>query len=209
MNTKQSDIVQYVNRKNWWHVPTVDPMAYKKRGIFYASTYREAEFYGRPVDEPQRVHIKNPLVGDQATIERKLLGRKVSTEDISVESRFKLDARICNAALSKGYDSIVLMAVPGFRKYRALGKIPRSLELNVLDKEPVAQSNKPNQKLSGSCGIRYGRIMPSSIGRGETFCFEKFTLPGGISSPHCTQPLRVARAKSSRNGAGLQCSIMS
>jgi|ERR1700675_2104588 len=126
-------IVDYVNRKNWWHAPPVDPIAYKKRGIFYAATFKEAEFYGRPLNEPQRVHIENPLVGDEETIERALFGKRLSSDDISVQARFQLDSRIRKSALVKGYDSIVLMAESGFRAYREGGKIPRSLELNVLN----------------------------------------------------------------------------
>jgi len=46
-----------INRKDWWHVPPRDPSAYKKRGQFFASSFREAEFWGRPLDEPQRVRV--------------------------------------------------------------------------------------------------------------------------------------------------------
>lgn len=61
-------LVAHVNRKNWWHVPPQDPKAYRKRGKFLASTYREAEFWGRPLDEPQKASISRPLVGDEATL---------------------------------------------------------------------------------------------------------------------------------------------
>jgi len=46
-------LVAHVNRKGWWHVPPRDPTAYGKRGKFFASSFREAEFWGRPLDEPQ------------------------------------------------------------------------------------------------------------------------------------------------------------
>jgi hypothetical protein len=39
-------IVALVNRKAWWHVPPQDPMAYGKRGKFFASSFSEVEFYG-------------------------------------------------------------------------------------------------------------------------------------------------------------------
>ena len=37
------------------------------------------------------------------------------------------------AAVAKGYDSIVLMSKKGFVTLRVSGKIPRSIELNILD----------------------------------------------------------------------------
>src|SRR5690242_5715983 len=63
-------LIAFVNRKNWWHVPPVDPDAYRKRGKFLASTFEEAEFYGRPLDEPQRVVVTKPLIGDEQRISR-------------------------------------------------------------------------------------------------------------------------------------------
>lgn len=38
-------LVAHVNRKQWWHVPPVDPAAYKKRGKFYSVSFKEAEFW--------------------------------------------------------------------------------------------------------------------------------------------------------------------
>jgi len=131
---KRKRIAEYVNRKNWWHVPAVDPTAHSKRGTFYASTFSDAEFYGRPLDEPTRVRIENPLVGDEETIERTLFGKRVSWDDMSVQTRFKLDSKIRKAAILKGHDSVLLMAPIGFRMYLKKGKIPRSLELNVFGK---------------------------------------------------------------------------
>src|SRR5580704_11326707 len=98
-------LIAHVNRKDWWHVPPRDPSAYSKRGKFLASSFREAEFWGRPLDEPQRVTVAQPLVGDEGAIERKLFGRRVSSETISVKERWALDAKIKIAAQAKGYDS--------------------------------------------------------------------------------------------------------
>ncbi len=61
-------LIADINRKAWWHVPPQDPKAYKNCGKFYVSTFAEAEFYGRPLDEPERVMVASPLVGDEATI---------------------------------------------------------------------------------------------------------------------------------------------
>jgi len=126
-------LIKHVNRKHWWHVKPTDPSAYEKRGKFLASSFEEAEFYGRPGDVPEKVTIASPVVGDNDTIERKLIGRVESHSEISVEKRFVLDAKLRRAALRKGYDSIVLMSKPGFQKFWKEGKIPRSLELNIVD----------------------------------------------------------------------------
>jgi hypothetical protein len=124
--------VKHVNRKNWWHVLPQDPEAYRKRGKFLASSYAEAEFWGRPLDEPQKVKVARPLVGDEATIERTLFGRLVSDADIKVKQRWVLDGKMKKAATAKGYDSIVLMAPKSFLAFKTKGKLPRSMELNVL-----------------------------------------------------------------------------
>jgi hypothetical protein len=112
-------LIAHVNRKEWWHVPPQDPKAYAKRGRFLASSFREAEFWGRALDEPQRVEITRPLVGDEEGIERTLFGRCVSHEDIGMEERWALDAKLKAAALAKGYDSIVLMTPKAFSEFSA------------------------------------------------------------------------------------------
>ena len=125
-------LIAHVNRKEWWHVPPRDRTAYRKRGKFLASSFREAEFWGRPLDEPQRVTITRPLIGDEEVIEKVLFGRRVSSEEITMDERWALDAKIRRAALSRGYDSIVLMAPKPFAEFSVTGKLPRSLELNIL-----------------------------------------------------------------------------
>lgn len=126
-------LIAHVNRKGWWHVKPADSTAYEKRGKFLASSFQEAEFYGRPGDQPEKVTITSPIVGDNDTIERKLIGTVESHPEITVKQRFALDAKLRRAALRKGYDSIVLMSKPGFQKFKKEGKIPRSLELNIVD----------------------------------------------------------------------------
>jgi hypothetical protein len=129
-------VIAHVNRKEWWHVPPRDPSAYSKRGKFLASSFREAEFWGRPLDEPQKVKISCPLIGDEMTIEKRLFGRRVSCQDISVKQRWVLDAKMKKAALAKGYDSIVLMTPAAFSAFNKKGKVPRNIELNVLNPAP-------------------------------------------------------------------------
>jgi hypothetical protein len=124
-------LVRNVNRKVWWHVPPQDPTAYSKRGKFFASSFSEAEFYGRPLDIPERVTIAKPLVGDERTI-AKVLDIPHQHEGMSLEEIATHDALWRNAALAKGFDSIVLMSPRTFAKFKVDGKPPRSLELNIL-----------------------------------------------------------------------------
>jgi len=133
MKARIRKLVHHINRKVWWHVKPVDSRSYQKRGKFFSSSFGEAEFYGRPADRPERVKISRPIVGDNDSIERKLLGRVDSNPEISVPKRLALDAKLRRAALRQEYDSIVLMTAPGYRKFMHEGKIPRSIELNVLD----------------------------------------------------------------------------
>lgn len=129
-------LIQRINRKDWWHVPPSDPKAYEKRGKFLASTFREAEFWGRPLNTPIRVTVKNPLIGDEKSIELELLGAPVTPpgDDYQklLEWRWALDAKLKKAALAKGYDSIVLLSPAAWDKFITTGNIPLSIELNVL-----------------------------------------------------------------------------
>jgi hypothetical protein len=106
-------------------------MAYSKRGKFFASSFSEAEFYGRPLDDPLRVVIANPLVGDESAI-AKILGIPPQHAGMSLEEIAAHDMRWRKAALAKGFDSIVLMTPKAFSRLVSDGKLPRSLELNVL-----------------------------------------------------------------------------
>jgi len=60
--TPRDKLLARINRKDWWHVPPADPKAYPKRGKFLASTFREAKFWGRPLDTPIRVSVANPII---------------------------------------------------------------------------------------------------------------------------------------------------
>jgi hypothetical protein len=134
--TSRDKLLARINRKDWWHVPPADPKAYQQRGKFLASTFREAEFWGRPLDTPIRIRVVNPIIGDEPAIEAELLGApSVYPGDDSpkiLEWRWKLDAKLKKAALAKGYDSIVLMSQSAYTKFAKEGKIPISLELNLL-----------------------------------------------------------------------------
>ena|SRR5258708_17190013 len=126
-------LIARINRKEWWHVPPRDRSAYRKRGKFLASSFREAEFWGRPQDATERVAITRPLIGDEAEIEKALFGRCISHEDLTAKERWTLDAKMKRAALRKGYDSIALLTTRSLRQLTKHGRIPRSIELNVVD----------------------------------------------------------------------------
>lgn len=135
MNSNREALIAKINRKDWWHVTPYDPLAYDKRGKFYASSFRESEFWGRPLDTPERVKIQNPVIGDEPEVWRVLFGKSVNLPGLTtrrvLEWRWKLDARMKTVAQKKGHDAIVIMSTPAFKKYAA-GKLPRSIELNVL-----------------------------------------------------------------------------
>ncbi len=116
-------LVDKINRSEWWHVPPQDPEAYNKRGKFLASTYHQAEFYGRPNDIPDKVFITNPVYGFS---EKEILKQLFSENDSSYlldkilksnkyryQERIKLDAKMFKRAKSLGHDAIVLMARTG------------------------------------------------------------------------------------------------
>jgi hypothetical protein len=136
VDSSRDALIAKINRKDWWHVRPRDSRAYNERGKFYASTFREGEFWGRPLDTPERVTIQNPVIGDEPEVWRTLFGKPVKFPGTDhprvLEWRWKLDARMKTVALKNGYDSIVLMSALGFKEYVA-GKLPRSIELNVLN----------------------------------------------------------------------------
>lgn len=144
MQVDTQELVNYINRKYWWHVTPVDRLGYQKRGKFFSSTYTRAEFYGRPNDEPERVSIKKPLVGDANTVEIRLLGKVKGFDGMSIQRRLALDARMKRIALRKGYDSIIVFAETGLKRFRKEGKIPRNIELNVVDLSCLKSPLKPN-----------------------------------------------------------------
>ena len=124
-------LIAFINRKQWWHVLPRDPDAYRKRGKFLASSFGEAEFWGRPLDEPQKVTVARPLIGDERTIS-KVLRIPPQHDGITLRQIAAHDALWRNAALRKGFDSILLMAPKCFARFKATGKLPHSLELNLL-----------------------------------------------------------------------------
>jgi len=133
-------LIDKINNAHWWHVPPRDLNAYKKRGKFLASTYQQAEFYGKPNLFPEKVLVHNPLLGfSERDILSTLFGENIANKLLrglsvadSYEARIALDAEMHNAAVYKGYDAIVLMT-PSGRNALGAGKKPRSIELNLCN----------------------------------------------------------------------------
>lgn len=133
-------LIEKINKSEWWHVTPRDPAAYSKRGKFLASTYQQAEFYGRPNDIPERVSISDPVYGFSekeilmklffGDINALLLDESASDKD-SYRKRIDLDAKMFKKAKSLGYDAIVLMGATGEREL-TMNRKPRSIELNLL-----------------------------------------------------------------------------
>lgn len=137
-------LIQKINQSLWWHVPPNDKNAYKKRGKFLASTYLQAEFYGRPNIEAERVNIKNPIFGfsevaileqlfENEELEANLtLHADIVKADSNVyENRIALDAKMHTKAKQLGYDSLILMTEAGKVALENSRK-PRSIELNLI-----------------------------------------------------------------------------
>lgn len=131
-------LIKRINHKEWWHVQPQDLNAYQKRGKFYSSSFTEAEFYGRPGDS-ERVTVCRPLVGDETEIEVTLLGccpsdglDKLEGGMSVILARLELDARLKEAAVTRGYDAIVLMTPKAWQAFLQTGKSPRSIALNVF-----------------------------------------------------------------------------
>ena len=135
-------LVKKINSSLWWHVPPQDRNAYKKRGKFLASSFRQAEFYGRPKDVPEKVSISNLLYGfSEMEImktlfpnEYKDLHKSVTNDDHDREwykQRIELDAKIYKRARKMGYDAIALLT-PNARKRLEKNRKPHSIELNLL-----------------------------------------------------------------------------
>lgn len=131
-------LIEKINKSVWWHVTPKDVNAYKKRGKFLASTYKQAEFYGRPNDIPEKVSISNPVYGcSEIEILKSLFPKnykklfsKISDDVGGYVSRISLDAKMFKKAKKMGYDAIVLLGSNGV-EYLLRNRKPHSIELNL------------------------------------------------------------------------------
>jgi hypothetical protein len=80
---------------------------------------------------PQHVTIAKPFIGDEQTIAR-VLGLRPQNDAMSLEEIAAHDAAWRNAAVTKGFDSIVLMTPKAFSEFATSGNLPLSIELNLL-----------------------------------------------------------------------------
>lgn len=135
-------LIEKINKAEWWHVPPADPGAYKKRGKFFMSVYRQAEIYGRPNFNPEKVNIKTPIYGfSEKEILKKLFPKEYKKLYLQVtkeegknwyNQRINLDAKMFQKAKKLGYDAIVLLASRGKDQLERNRK-PSSMELNLLN----------------------------------------------------------------------------
>jgi hypothetical protein len=122
-----------LNCKCWWHVvPEAAPACYEQRGRFYAATYKQDEFYGKPLMIPDRVTLKNPLIGDGDETDIALFGR-VLTGCRTYKGLCWEEARRKRRALALGYDSIAVVSPAGMANFYQTGRIPLFIELCLLD----------------------------------------------------------------------------
>ena len=133
-------LIEKVNKSYWWHVVPADPTAYEKRGKFFASTYLQASFYGKPKHGPERVSIQNPLCGSSEeeilkelfpANHNELYNQVLDEGNGWYKRRINLDSKISLTAKRNGYDSIVLICSNGKNSLEKNRK-PRSIELNLL-----------------------------------------------------------------------------
>lgn len=130
-------LINRVNRKAWWRTCLPSKRAIRDRGFFFASSFEEAESYGRPLDTPFRVKIENPIIGSFAYIQKQLLGKTVEYKD-TIKAIFAHDKLLKEHARKQGFDSIILLSENGFRKYRKENKLPRQMELNIFSGKECA-----------------------------------------------------------------------
>jgi hypothetical protein len=135
-------LIAKINSAYWWHVPPCDSDAYKKRGKFLASTFAQAEFYGRPNDEPEHVNIKNPVYrfSEMEILERLFTSEQIAKFDLNdmenvsgpdwYKKRIALDRKTYLRAKKFGYDAIVPMTPQRKKDLQRNGQ-PRSIELNL------------------------------------------------------------------------------
>lgn len=133
-------LIDKVNQSFWWHVPPQDPVTYRKRGKFFASTYKQAEFYGRPDGKSNKVRVCNPVYGfSEEELLIKLFGKSMAVsllksvidDENFYETRIALDAKIYQKARQLDYDAVVLMTPSGKMALQKKKK-PNSIELNLV-----------------------------------------------------------------------------
>lgn len=123
-------VTKKINQREWWRT-WVNKEALQERGLFLVSSFRYAEFYGRPLNNPFKVDLKNPLIGDEAFV-MDFLGLSVPHEDMSGKEILEMEAKKMSAGIAKGFDSIVIISPNEFKKLKESGRLPNGYELQVF-----------------------------------------------------------------------------
>lgn len=132
-------LINKINQSLWWHVTPKDLTAYRKRGKFFASTYKQAEFYGRPNNMPEKIKISNPVCGiSEINVLKVLFPMDYKNLYASVINdrkdwykwRINLDSKMHRKAKDMGYDAIILLG-SNANKYLMKNRKSHSIELNL------------------------------------------------------------------------------
>lgn len=128
----EKKIIEGINKKHWWRTALPKKEEIEKRGLFFTSTYEEAEFYGRPLDTPFKVKINKPYYTCPSLLDKSVLGYKLK-DDVEIEKRFRADELIKSKLQIEGYDSVVLVSDFHFEKVLKSGRLPKIIELNLFN----------------------------------------------------------------------------
>lgn len=123
-------VIKRINQREWWRT-RVNKDVLQERGLFLVSSFRYAEFYGRPLDNPFKVDLKNPLIGDEA-FAMGILGLPVPREDISGKEILEMEAKKMSVGIAMGFDSIAIMSPNEFKKLKEIGRLPNGYELQIF-----------------------------------------------------------------------------
>lgn len=145
-------VIDKLNKKDWFHGAPENPEeAYAHRGKFMASSYRDAEFYGKPDLDPHKLSIKNPLIGGEQEIAKKL-GIPPQKDGMTYEEMKAHDRKWALEAKKQGYDAIVMASQPEVDKFMDGGRMPRHMEVQDLTK---LNEDLPEEKTHEPIGIHH------------------------------------------------------
>lgn len=137
MDPNVARLIARVNSKFWWRTCLPSNYALRRRGLFLAATFADAEFYGKPLDTPFVARVSNPYVTDNDSMELDFRGFLDSGPPHGSWNRFyrwwsARDAAFRSIAVARGFDSIIVMSQIAFVAFRTTGKLPRKMELNIF-----------------------------------------------------------------------------
>ncbi len=133
-------VIKRINQREWWRT-WINKQALKERGLFLESCFRSAEFYGRPLDNPFKVNLKNPLIGDDEFVMSTLglppivwASYKDGMEEISEKENkiIKMQSVKMRIAMDMGFDSIAILSANDFKRLKEKGRLPNGYDLQVF-----------------------------------------------------------------------------